>query len=227
MNFFLAILRSSSVAVSTTRLKFSSGNFASTGTRFGPILNDGVHSLSALEPVLERVMGRRKDLGQEVAEKKLAQAAAQFGRAQDLLQARDVLADVEHLLGRLAQAAESLAHFLHHACGVVQPAVQISRGFLELLGDLVQLSVHLERDLAELLVHRLLALEHGIGQLAAERLHFLLHEGHGGVNGLLPGLEHEPEEDQDDCCKEYEDGYVHSIIRLMSGIEVESSNPKH
>ena len=42
--------------------------------------------------MLEGEVGGRQDLGQEFAQEQLAQSPAQFGRAQDLLQARDVLA---------------------------------------------------------------------------------------------------------------------------------------
>ena len=188
--------------VSTTRLKFSSGNLASTGTRLLAEPDDRVHCLAALEPVLQREVGGREDLGQEVAQEQFAEAAAQLGRAQDLLQARDVLAHVEDLLGGLVQAAQALAHFLDDLGRVVEPGVQVSRGLLELLrdlpelrihlggdlaelgvhllGHLSELAVHLHRHLAQLLVHGLLAPLHGLGQLAAQGLHLLLEQATPG-----------------------------------------------
>ena len=156
-----------------------------------------VHDLSALEPVLQGEVGGRQDLCQEVAEEQLAQAAAQFGRAQDLLQARDVLAYLEDLLRCFRQSAQPLAYLGNHLGRVIQPRVEISRGPLKLIGDLVQLGVHLLHDMNKLVVDGVLALDHGVGELAAERLDLLLEEREGRVDGFLLGLKHKPEEDQD------------------------------
>ena len=49
----------------------------------------------------------------------------------------------------------------------------------------------------KLVVDRVLALDHGVGELAAERLDLLLEEREGRVGGPLLRLKHKPEKDQD------------------------------
>ena len=78
-------------------------------------------------------------------------------------------------------------------------------------------AVHLQRDLAELLVHGLLALHHGLGQLAAEGLDLLLEKGGRRIDGLLLRLDDEPEQNENDGGEEYDNCYIHSIVLLTVG----------
>ena len=138
MNFLFAAFCSSSACLDDAP-EVLEGELCIHGHEVAAELDDRVHGLAALEPVLEHEVGGREDLRQEIAQEQLAQAAAQFRGAQNLLQARDVLAHVEDLLRGLVQTAQALAHFLHHPGRIVEPRVQVARGLLELLRNLPQL----------------------------------------------------------------------------------------
>ena len=85
-------------------------------------------------------------LGEQALQKALAEAAADLRRPQDLLEAGDVLADVEHPLGDLAELAQAPLHRAHHLADVLELA-------LDAAADLPHLAPHVGREVLELLAH--------------------------------------------------------------------------
>ena len=118
------------------RWKFSSGKLGVDRHHAGLQNHHGVDCFAALEAVLQPEMCGRQNLRQQIGQKQLAQRAAQFRGAQDLLQLGDILADVEHPLGGFLELAELLAHVADHPRGIIKPLADALVRFGEVARDL-------------------------------------------------------------------------------------------
>ena len=83
-----------------------------------------------------------QDLRQQIFEQQLAEAAAQLRRLQDLLQRRDVLADLVDLAVRLLQRPEAAVHRADDLRGVVEALTEGALRLLRHLDILPQALVH-------------------------------------------------------------------------------------
>ncbi len=131
------------------------------------------------ERVLQRVLLPREHLGEEVLEERLPHPAADLGRLEQLLEARDVPPHVEDALGHLAQLAEAPLHRAHHLAHVLEL-------LLDAAADLAHLLGHVARELVQLLLHGGERLAPGLVGLRPRGLDVALEQEQRLVR-LLPG----------------------------------------
>jgi hypothetical protein len=131
--------------------------------------------------VLHAVVLRRQHLCEKLAQKELAEPAAELRRAEDLLERGDVLADLEHLPRRLAEAAEAPLHFADDARGVVEPLAERLVRLLHRFGVLAKTLVDAPDRLRELLVQQPDVSLERLGDLAAKRLELSLQQLERGI----------------------------------------------
>src|SRR2546425_6694157 len=80
----------------------------------------GIHLLAALEQTLQLVVLAREHLRQELGQQRLAQSPPDLRRFENLLEALDLLADLDDPLGRLAELPEAPLHLPHDLRGAVE-----------------------------------------------------------------------------------------------------------
>ena len=110
--------------------------------------DDGIDALAAAEAVLEIEPARGEDVREEVREQDLADAAARLRRAQQLLEALEILRALAHLRCRLVDLAEALVDLRR---GLRHPG----QAPVDLDVELAEAAVDLRVELAEAPVHRL------------------------------------------------------------------------
>jgi hypothetical protein len=128
--------------------------------------------------VLEIVVLPRQHLAEQSLEEALPDAAAHLGRAQDLLEPGDVLADVEDPLGDLPELAQAPLHRAHRLVHVLQLPRHAG-------ADLAHLHGHVGGEVLQLLPHGSDRLGLGQACLGPCRLDLALKEQHGLI-GLAP-----------------------------------------
>ena len=114
----------------------------------GAQLDHRVDFLTAAKAMLDREMLRRQNLPEQVFEEKLAEPAAQLGRAQDLLQRRDILADFIDAPIGLFETAQAFLHTANDLRRVVEPLTETLLGVVEHLSIFLQALVDLSRSFA-------------------------------------------------------------------------------
>ena len=135
--------------------------------------------------MLQPVVLPGEHLTQHVLEESLAEAAADLGRLEDLLEAGDAPSHVEDALVRLAHLAQAPLHVAHHAPHVLELTLHTG-------AHLPHLGRHLCGELRELLAHGGRRLRQALLRLVAGRLHLALKKEHGLI-GLAPPRLHLPE----------------------------------
>ena len=159
-------------------------------------VDDGVDLVAIAEGVLQGKVAGRQDLAQQVLQQVFAQVAAQLGRAQDVLQRRDVLADGLHLVGRFLEQPQLLLDLAHYAQLAGDVPLPLAQGLVDRAHDVVQLPALLDQGLV-------LRLQLGGFQL----LHLVLQVQHLLVQGGVarPQLQDQHGQQQDQGYRQQHD----------------------
>src|SRR3989441_1189373 len=120
----------------------------------------GVHLLAALEQALQLVVLAREHLRQELAQQRLAQSTPDLRRFENLLEALDLLADLDDPLGRLAELPEAPLHLPHDLRGAVEAVAHRRLRRLDQPHALLELAAHFHADALELGRYALLEATH-------------------------------------------------------------------
>src|SRR2546426_4004732 len=116
----------------------------------------GIHLLAALEQTLQLVVLAREHLRQELGQQRLAQSPPDLRRFENLLEALDLLADLDDPLGRLAELPEAPLPLPHDPRGAVEAVAHRGLRRLDQPHALLELAAHLHADALELGRHALL-----------------------------------------------------------------------
>ena len=130
----------------------------------------------------------RQDLRQQIFEQQLAEPAAQLRGLQDLLQRRDVLADLVDLAVGFFEAAEAAVHGADHLRGAVQALTEGTMRMLHQLDVFVQPLVDGGRDLRQLLIEGLRVGVERPAELVAQAFDLLLQQDRRAI-GLARGTQ--------------------------------------
>jgi hypothetical protein len=118
-------------------------------------VDDSIDPLASAKAVLELVLVPRERVGEEVAQKKLAEPAARFWRTKRLLEPGEILRAVEHLRVRLADPSELLMDGSRRAGRALEPVVdspvELAESPVHRLDDSGEAAVDVGVPLGELL----------------------------------------------------------------------------
>src|SRR5688572_11549054 len=141
-------------------------------------------------------MPRRQYLPQQVLEKKLSEAAAQFGCAENFLERCDIFSDVKNPPARLLQSTETLLHLADQLGGTVEALTEMMLALLHHLGVFPEPIADMIENLRQLALRARGAGVQRLAELTAQQLDLALHHGQGALLRIRPQQGAQPMQDK-------------------------------